>query len=137
MDPKTGKYDAIQSTVTFTEKTKYLYAINKGVDKENLRKYPYLVNDAVKNEQRRIPFGNMIYMGDGPSDIPCFSAVRSNGGHCIGIMDTSKDTSKKTYELARGRRTNYGMYSKDYSEDSDLRLMLKTIIDEIARRSSC
>jgi len=129
------KYNAIKSTVTFTEKTKFLYAINKGIDKENLRRYPYLVNDAIKNDQRRIPFGNMIYIGDGPSDIPCFSAVRSNDGHCIGIMGTQK--AKKTYELARGRRTNYGMYSNNYSEGSDLRLMLKNIIDEIARKSSC
>ena len=135
IDSKTGKYDAIRSTVTFTEKTKFLYAINKGIDNKNLRKYPYLVNDSIKNEQRRIPFENMIYIGDGPSDVPCFSAVRSNGGHCIGIMGTQNP--KRTYELARGRRTNYGIYSNNYSEYSDLRLMLKNIIDEIARRSSC
>ncbi len=131
-DPKTGKYKTIKSTVTFTEKTKFLYAINKGIDKINLRRFPYLVNNAVRNEYRRVPFGNMIYIGDGPSDIPCFSAVRSNGGHCIGIMDAQKPI--KTYELARGRRTNYGIYSNNYSEGSDLRLMLKTIIDEITRR---
>ena len=135
VNPTTGKYNAIKSTVTFTEKTKFLYAINKGIDGKNLRKYPYLVNDAIKNEHRRIPFGNMIYIGDGPSDIPCFSAVRSNGGHCIGIMDAQNP--KRAYELARGRRTNYGMYSNDYSEGSDLRLMLKNIIDEITRRVSC
>ena len=135
VNPTTGKYNVIKSTVTFTEKTKFLYAINKGIDGKNLRKYPYLVNDAIKNEHRRIPFGNMIYIGDGPSDIPCFSAVRSNGGHCIGIMDAQNP--KRAYELARGRRTNYGMYSNDYSEGSDLRLMLKNIIDEITRRVSC
>ena len=127
-------YDAIKSTVTFTEKTKYLYAINKGIDKENLRKYPYLVNDAIRDEQRRMPFGNMIYIGDGPGDIPCFSAVRSNGGHCIGIMGEKKP--RKAYELARGRRANYGIYSNNYSKGSDLRLMLKTIIDEITRKVS-
>ena len=135
IDSTTGKYDAIRSTVTFTEKTKFLYAINKGIDKDNLRKYPYLVNDSIKNEQRRIPFGNMIYIGDGHSDIPCFSAVRSNDGHCIGIMGTQNP--KRAYELARGRRTNYGMYSNDYSTGSDLRLMLENIINEIARKSSC
>ena len=135
IDPATGKYDAIKSTVTFTEKTKFLYAINKGIDKDNLRKYPYSVNDSIKNEQRRIPFGNMIYIGDGPNDIPCFSAVRSNDGHCIGIMDAQNP--KRAYELARGRRTNYGMYSNDYSTGSDLRLMLENIINEIARKSSC
>lgn len=134
VDPATGRYDAVRSTVTFTEKTKFLYAINKGIDKANLRKYPYLVNNAIRDEQRRIPFGNMIYIGDGPSDIPCFSAVRSNGGHCIGIMSAQKP--KRTYELAEGRRTNYGIYSNNYSEGSDLRLMLKTIIDEIARKKT-
>ena len=135
IDSTTRKYDAIKSTVTFTEKTKFLYAINKGIDKDNLRKYPYSVNDSIKNEQRRIPFGNMIYIGDGPNDIPCFSAVRSNDGHCIGIMDAQNP--KRAYELARGRRTNYGMYSNNYSKGSDLRLMLENIINEIARRSSC
>ena len=135
IDSATGKYDAISSTVTFTEKTKFLYAINKGINKDNLRKYPYLVNNSIKNEQRRIPFRNMIYIGDGPSDIPCFSAVRSNDGHCIGIMNTQNP--EKVYELARGRRTNYGIYSNNYSRGSDLRLMLENIINEIARRSSC
>ena len=128
----TGRYDAIKSTVTFTEKTKFLYAINKGIDKTELRKFPYLVNNAVKNEHRRVPFSNMIYIGDGPSDIPCFSAVRSNGGHCIGIMDARRPA--RSYELARGRRTNYGIYSNNYSKGSELRLMLKTIIDGIAKR---
>ena len=135
IDLKTGTYDAIRSTVTFTEKTKFLYAIHKGIDKANLQKYPYLVNNAVENEQRRIPFGNMIYIGDGPSDIPCFSAVRSNGGHCIGII--VKQEPRKAYELAMGRRTNYGIYSHNYSKNSDLRLVLETIIDGITRRVSC
>ena len=135
VNTRTGKYDSIKSTVTFTEKTKFLYAINKGIAGKNLRKYPYLVNDATRNDQRRIPFENMIYIGDGPSDVPCFSAVRSNGGHCIGIMDKQKP--KRAYELSRGRRTNYGMYSSNYADGSDLRLMLETILSEITRRISC
>ena len=135
VDSTTGKYNAIKSTVTFTEKTKFLYAINKGIDGKNLRKYPYLVNDKMKSDQKKIPFENMIYIGDGPSDIPCFSAVQSNGGHCIGIIDKQKP--QRAYELSRGRRTNYGIYSNNYSKESDLRLTLKTIIDEITRRISC
>ncbi len=135
VDPATGRYNSVKSTVTFTEKTKFLYAINKGIAGKNLRKYPYLVNNSIKNQQRRIPFENMIYIGDGPTDIPCFSAVRSNGGHCIGIMDKQK--SKKAYELARGRRTNYGLYSPDYTEKSDLGQMLRTILGEINKKISC
>ncbi|MCY4490813.1 MAG: hypothetical protein OXC46_05035 [Thaumarchaeota archaeon] len=135
LDSKTGRYNAIRSTVTFTEKTKFLYAINKGIDKINLQRYPYLVNNSIRKDLRRIPFGNMVYIGDGPSDIPCFSAVRSNGGHCIGIIGAKEP--KRAYELVMGRRTNYGIYSSNYSKDSDLRLVLKTIIDEVARKISC
>ena len=134
-----GNCNCVQISRNTLQKAKYLpkflYAINKGIDKDNLRKYPYSVNDSIKNEQRRIPFGNMIYIGDGPNDIPCFSAVRSNDGHCIGIMDAQNP--KRAYELARGRRTNYGMYSNNYLAGSDLRLMLENIINEIARKSSC
>ena len=132
VNPETHQYDSIKSTVTFTEKTKFLYAINKGIDGKDLRKVPYLVNDIKEEKSRRIPFENMIYIGDGPSDIPCFSAVRSNGGHCIGIMDKHKP--KRAYELARGQRTNYGIYSSNYMEGSDLRLMLKSILEEIKRK---
>ena len=46
------------------------------------------------------------YVDAGPSNIPCFLAVRSNGDHCIGIMNNKKP--KRIYELARWRRTNYG-----------------------------
>ena len=127
-----GRYDSIKSTVTFTEKTKFLYAINKGIGKKSLRSRPYLVNSAVSRGRRRVPFGNMVYIGDGPSDIPCFSAVRSNGGHCIGIINKRKP--RRAYELARGRRINYGIYSADYRPGGDLRLVLRTIITEIKNR---
>jgi len=132
VNPENNEFDSIKSTVTFTEKTKFLYAINKGITGKDLRKFPYLVNDTIEKENRRIPFENMIYIGDGPSDIPCFSAVRSNGGHCIGIMDKHKP--KRTYELARGTRANYGIYSSNYSEGSDLRIMIKSILDEVKRK---
>lgn len=130
-----GRYAAVKSTVTFTEKTKFLYAINKGIRERDLRSNPYLVNNAVPRRGRRIPFENMIYIGDGPSDVPCFSAVRNSGGHCLGIID--KKMPKRAYELARGRRANYGIYSGDFRARSDLRLVLKTIIGEIGERMQC
>jgi len=120
---------SIKSSVTFTEKTKFLYAINKGIAGEDLRKRPYLVNNAIKRTERRIPFEHMTYLGDGPSDIPCFSAIRDYGGNCIGII--GNDTAYKGYELARGKRITVGPYSRDYRKGSDLRLMLETIINKI------
>lgn len=124
-----GKISAIKSSVTFTEKTKFLYAINKGINGEQLRKKPYLVNNHIKRINRRIPFEYMIYLGDGPSDIPCFTAIRNYGGNSIGII--GKTTAHKGYELARGKRTTVGPYSNDYSKGSDLRLMLDDIINTV------
>jgi hypothetical protein len=124
-----GTITGIKSSVTFTEKTKFLYAINKGVSGIDLRKKPYLVNNAVKRIDRRIPFEHMIYLGDGPSDIPCFSAIRGYGGNCVGIV--GKDSAVKGYELARGKRTTVGPYSRDYRKGSDLRMMLETIINKV------
>ena len=98
---KNGKYDSIKNITTFTEKTKFLYAINKGIDGKNLRKNPYLVNAPIEKTKRVLPFKNMIYIGDSSGDIPCFSAVRSNGGHCIGIIETKKEydgDSENPYE---------------------------------------
>jgi len=102
-DSKTGKISSIKSAVTFTEKTKFLYAINKGISGQELRRHPYSVNDAKKRVNRRIPFEYMIYLGDSPGDIPCFSAIRGYGGNCIGIF--GKHTVQKAFELARGKRT--------------------------------
>ena len=85
--------------MTFTEKTKFLYAINKGISGPELRRQPYRVNDAIAKEERRVAFEYMVYLGDGPSDIPCFSAVKSLGGNCISIV--GRDTVNKGYELAR------------------------------------
>lgn len=127
-----GIIDGIKSSVTFTEKTKYLYAINKGISGEILRKFPYRVNDAISLEDRRVPFEYMIYLGDGPSDIPCFSTIKSMNGNCIGIV--GNDSAYKGYHLARGKRTTVGPYSRNYTKNSDLYLILETIVKKICNQ---
>ena len=128
-DKKTGKIDGIKSSVTFTEKTKFLYAINKGITGKEMRRSPFRVNDAIKLEDRRIPFEYMVYLGDSPGDIPCFSAVKGYGGNCIGIV--GKSSVNKGYQLARGKRTTVGPYFRNYKKGSDLRNVLDTIIKKI------
>jgi len=128
-DPKTKKINGIKSAVTFTEKTKFLYAINKGITGKELRRCPFSVNDSIKNEDRRIPFEYMVYLGDSPGDIPCFSAVKGYGGNCIGIV--GKHSVNKGYQLARGKRITVGPYSGNYKKGSDLRNVLDTIVKKI------
>ncbi len=128
-DQKTKKITGIKSSVTFTEKTKFLYAINKGIPVEMMRKNPYSVNDSIAPENRRIPFEYMIYLGDGPTDIPCFSAVKGNHGNAIGIFGDG--SVHKAYELARGKRTTVGPYSRKYTTKTDLYQLLDAIIKRL------
>lgn len=72
-DEQTGLVSDIRRCVTFTEKTRYLFEINKGVPPEQSATQPHLVNEYVAAEERPVPFENMIYVGDGLTDIPCFS----------------------------------------------------------------
>ena len=65
-----------------------------------------------------------------PSDIPCFSTIKNLNGNCIGIV--GNDSAYKGYHLARGKRTTVGPYSKNYTKDSDLYLILETIVKKLS-----
>jgi hypothetical protein len=66
----------------------------------------------------------MIYVGDGPSDIPCFSMITANGGDGVGVAEKPA----KGYELAKGRRTTTGPYSPNYRHGSDMRRALEAAV---------
>ena len=119
-----GSIAGIKSSITFTEKTKFIFAINKGIT-SHIREKPYDVNDFIPFEERRIPFENMIYLGDGPSDIPCFSMIEKLGGTSIAIDSKDEWSKKWEYEL-RSRKMD--SYKPDYSENSELRRKLEHII---------
>jgi 2-hydroxy-3-keto-5-methylthiopentenyl-1-phosphate phosphatase len=121
---KNGVISGVKSCITFTEKTKFIFAINKGITSQ-IRENPYNVNTFVENEKRRIPFENMIYLGDGASDIPCFSMIKQNGGHCIGIDIDSKWHKDFQLEL---RKREMNAFKPDYREGSGLRRAIEEII---------
>ena len=127
-----GRATAIKRAVTFTEKTKFIYAINKGIFGTELRRNPYRVNASVSDENRRIPFQNMVYIGDGPSDIPCFSLVRHFGGEAIGVIPPDDKEFRNPYWLTQGRRITAGPYTANYSKDTDLYKILYRIVSGMA-----
>lgn len=89
----------ISNTISFTEKTKYLFAINKGIGDLDSRNRPFAVNEAVRDADRRVPFENMIYVGDGLTDVPCFSLIEKGRGKPFGVFDPrKKDAPKKAWE---------------------------------------
>jgi len=122
-----GIIAGIKSSITFTEKTKFIFAINKGIT-SHIREKPYDVNDFIPFEKRRIPFENMIYLGDGPSDIPCFSMIEKLGGTSIAIDSKNEWSKKWEYEL-RSRKMD--SFKPDYTKNSDLRRKLESIIQTI------
>lgn len=124
----TGRAVAIKRAVTFTEKTKFIYAINKGIFGTELRRDPFMVNASVEEADRRIPFKNMVYVGDGPSDIPCFSMIRHFGAEAIGVIPPDDEEFRNPYWLTQGRRITAGPYTADYTEDTDLFKILYRIV---------
>ena len=132
VDKSTKKFNGVKSIVSFTEKTKFLYAINKGITGKRLRSNPFLVNDIVEEDSRRIPFSNMIYLGDSTGDVPCFSAVTHFKGEGIGIL--IKNNVAKGFKLAKERRLTVGPYEPNYKKGSTLRIMLDDMVKQIANR---
>lgn len=94
-DTDNGVLKYIKRCVTFTEKTRYLFEIHKGLDPKDTRRNPFLVNTFRPPNKRPVPFSNMIYVGDGLTDIPCFSLVKSQKGMAFGVFDPAQEKKAK------------------------------------------
>ena len=117
-------------TIDNTTKTRALFEINKGVGmNEGIE-----VNSTVPEEYRRVHFINMIYVADGPSDIPAFSVVNKNGGATFAIYPKGDKKAMKQVERMRedGRINMYA--EADYSEGTTADMWLCNKIEEFAAR---
>lgn len=131
-----GVITSIKRAVTFTEKTRYIFCINKGlitpvggVDTEDEHK-PYLVNKNVEEDERRIPLENMIYVGDGLTDIPCFSLIDKNDGEVYGVFDSEKEGSpKSSYNQLLAPRRVQSMNKPEYGEEDPLGSLLRQAVE--------
>ena len=117
-----------KNIVNFTTKTQFLFRINKGVLDISEEK---LLNTYIPMEERRIPFRNMIYIGDGMTDVPCMKLVNSNGGHSIGVFNAETKDKTKVHKMMRDRRIKY-FAPADYRAGSELDVLVKAIIDRTA-----
>ena len=115
-----------KNAVNYTTKTQFLFRINKGVldlsTDEALNKY-------TPEEDRRIPFRNMIYIGDGLTDVPCMKLVKVNGGYSIAVYQKNKKS--KVEDLLLHDRVDF-IELADYSEGSGLDKTVRDIICKMA-----
>ena len=115
--------------INYTNKTQFLMRINKGIlDTSD----DYHINKKMDNNKRRIPMTNMIYIGDGLTDVPCMKLSKEGGGVSIAVYT---DRSKKIAEaLYQDERINY-MAQADYQANSKMDLIVKKTLDAIALRT--
>jgi len=125
-----------KNVVNYTTKTQFLFRINKGVldisNDDDLNKY-------IPEDERPVPFRNMIYIGDGLTDVPCMKLVKANGGYSIAVYPKGKRS--KVEDLLRDKRVDF-ILPADYSNGSDLDNTVRDIIckmamvDSLKRRSN-
>ena len=112
--------------VNFTAKTQFVYRINKGVlDVANDRD----LNASMPDDSKRVPFTNMIYVGDGLSDVPCMKMMRSYGGQAIAVYQPESRTAVE--ELLQKGRVDF-IFPADYREGTGLDATVKNIIRKMA-----
>lgn len=114
-----------KTDVNYTNKTQFVYRINKGVlDVAN----DIDLNRSMPEDDKRVPFCNMIYIGDGLSDVPCMKMMKAYGGFSIAVY---QKRDGKVEDLLRRDRVDY-IYPADYSEGAGLDLTVKNILTKIA-----
>lgn len=94
-----GRASSIKAIVSFTEKTKYLFYINKGISGAQSRVTPYAVNADLAPEDRPVPLGQMVYVGDGPSDVPCMSIIQKAKPPGKTIVVVGESDIHRSWEL--------------------------------------
>jgi len=110
--------------VNYTSKTQFLFRINKGVldVTEHTR-----LNEYTPEDRRRVPFRNMIYIGDGFTDVPCMKLVTVNGGHSIAVY---QEDIKTANAMIKQGRVNFTAYA-DYSKGSKIEKIVFAVLDKI------
>lgn len=118
--------------INYTTKTQYLFRINKG----SLDVYDNsVINRYVPPEERPVPFENMIFIGDGETDIPCMRLVKEQGGHSISVYNSHKNGAKKAAEQLLNDNRVTLIAPADYREGKTIDHAVKAMIDKVEARS--
>lgn len=132
-DPDTGGIDAAKRLVTHPEKPRYILQICKGKELEQAD--PVSADEVLPREKWRLPLDQVVYVGDGMSDIPAFELVTEHGGIALGVVcagDSAEDWTAR--ERLHTDRVVENLAPSDYREGSELMRSLLLAVQSIARR---
>ena len=125
---KNGAAIASGLGVNYTNKTQFLFRIHKGIHQVSDL---YEVNRFVPKEKIAVPFPRMIYIGDGETDIPCFSVLKQSGGYGIGVYARDNDRARDAVErLVQEKRVRYSAPA-DFRDGEKLMTVVRGLIDHI------
>lgn len=135
-DATTGNVAWPAVAINYTTKTQYIFRVNKGIfnsyDNE-------VVNKFVEHRERRVPFDNIIYIGDGDTDIPCMRLVKDQGGCSIAVFNPEswgqQRTAEKIGKLIAEDRVSF-VTPGDYRKGSQLDVTVQGILNRIARKAT-
>ncbi len=111
--------------VNYTNKTQFVYRINKGVLDINNN---IDLNKSQPDETKRVFFRNMIYIGDGLTDVPCMKLVKQSGGHSIALYHNGE--KEKVQPLLKHERVDW-IFEADFRQGSKLDTTMHTLIDQL------
>jgi hypothetical protein len=125
-----GAISEIAYALDNTSKTRAIFEINKGSNK-----LPEIdVNATIAQDRRRVPFQNMVYIADGPSDIPCFSLLKQFGGRTYAVYKPKSDKEfQKAYDLQKQHRVD-AFGEADYTSGSQTAMWITKTVEDIADR---
>ncbi|PZD71216.1 hypothetical protein C1752_07492 [Acaryochloris thomasi RCC1774] len=128
-----GEIQCLKRSVTHSEKTRYLNYLSKGMDNHSQDDLLFVYQD-VPEEQLHVPFSQVIYVGDGTSDLPCFELLKQAGGIALGVYEqgTAADWNQE-YQVSQSQRV-INLAPADYSEGAELMQSLTLAVESISKK---
>ncbi|MBD2773711.1 HAD family hydrolase [Iningainema tapete] len=132
---KDGGIEFLKKIVTHTEKTRYLFQIAKGINHNKDDGQMFVYRD-VPQKELHVPLTQVIYVGDGASDIPCFSLLNQERGVAIGVYkDSTPQEWGQELSITQSQQV-VNLATADYSENSELMQSLKLAVESICKQIS-